>query len=159
MPILHRVLKLFEDRTRIFCILIVILGVLLRLVLTAYGWPQTNSDEDTMGLMTLHIANHGELPIFFYGQNYMGALEAYLGVQKSMPPADVIVKMASALDLSVEYLVTGKEFHKSMDISVFLKFKDILKDLQILPDQTLEPIKAVIKAFANKEREKSKIPG
>lgn len=32
-----------------------------------------------MGLMALHIAYHGALPIFFYGQNYMGALEAYLG--------------------------------------------------------------------------------
>ena len=71
--------KLLVDRTRTFSILALILGVLLRLVLTAYGWPQTNSDEDTMGLMALHIAKRGELPIFFYGQNYMGAFEAYLG--------------------------------------------------------------------------------
>lgn len=76
---MHRLQKLFADRTRLFCILVVILGVLLRLVLTANGWPQTNSDEDTMGLMALHILNRGEHPIFFYGQNYMGAFEAYLG--------------------------------------------------------------------------------
>lgn len=30
-----------------------------------------------MGLMAMHI-QHGELPIFFYGQHYMGALEAYI---------------------------------------------------------------------------------
>lgn len=29
--------------------------------------------------MALHIAYRGEHPIFFYGQNYMGSLEAYLG--------------------------------------------------------------------------------
>src|SRR5437588_12830398 len=58
---------------------IIAFAVLLRIVLIAKGWPQTNSDEDTMGLMALHIANHAERPIFFYGQNYMGAFEAYLG--------------------------------------------------------------------------------
>src|SRR5205085_508825 len=58
---------------------IIAFAVLLRVVLIAQGWPQTNSDEDTMGLMALHIANRGEHPIFFYGQNYMGAFEAYLG--------------------------------------------------------------------------------
>lgn len=32
-----------------------------------------------MGLMARHIAYSGAHPIFFYGQNYMGATEAYLG--------------------------------------------------------------------------------
>ena len=32
-----------------------------------------------MGIIALHIADHGELPIFYYGQNYMGTLDAYLG--------------------------------------------------------------------------------
>jgi hypothetical protein len=31
-----------------------------------------------MGIMALHIAYHGATPVFFYGQNYMGALEAYI---------------------------------------------------------------------------------
>src|SRR5258708_19539578 len=38
-----------------------------------------DSDEGTMGLMALHIAYRGEYPIFFYGQPFMGSLEAYLG--------------------------------------------------------------------------------
>jgi hypothetical protein len=55
-------------------------AILLRLVLTAFGWPDTNSDEGTMGLEAMHIAYRPhELPIFLYGQNYMGVLEAYLG--------------------------------------------------------------------------------
>lgn len=50
----------------------------LRVLLIGLGWPITNSDEGTMGLMALHIAYHGEHPVFFYGQSYMGALEAYI---------------------------------------------------------------------------------
>jgi len=83
------------------------------------------------------------------------ALDAYLGTQQSMPPADTAVKIASALGVSVEYLVTGKEYRQSVDISGYLQFRDILDDLAVLPDEILEPIKAVIKAFADSERRKS----
>ena len=83
------------------------------------------------------------------------ALDAYLGAQQSMPPADIAVKMASALGVSVEYLVTGKEYRQSIDISGYLRLKAVLDDLLILPDEILIPIKAVIKAFANSERQKN----
>jgi hypothetical protein len=60
--------------------LVGILGAacILRMLLAANSWPLLNSDEGTIGIMALHI-QHGARPIFFYGQNYMGALEAYLG--------------------------------------------------------------------------------
>jgi len=83
------------------------------------------------------------------------ALDAYLRAQQSMPPADAAVKIAAALGLSVEYLVTGKEYRKSIDISSYLQFRDILDDLAVLPNETLEPIKAVIKAFADNERKEN----
>ena len=54
------------------------LATLLRIVLIAQGWPHSNADEDTMGIMAMHIAYNGEHPIFFYGQHYMGTLKAYL---------------------------------------------------------------------------------
>ncbi|MGZ3627957.1 MAG: hypothetical protein ACXVDN_09855 [Ktedonobacteraceae bacterium] len=60
-------------------ILIIALATLLRISLIALGWPHSNADEGTMGLMAMHILNKGEHPIFFYGQHYMGTLEAYLG--------------------------------------------------------------------------------
>ena len=60
-------------------ILIIAFATLLRISLIALGWPHSNADEGTMGLMAMHILNKGEHPIFFYGQNYMGTLEAYLG--------------------------------------------------------------------------------
>jgi hypothetical protein len=53
-------------------------ALVLRLVLIQ-NWPPLNSDEATFGLMARHIAYQGKLPIYMYGQNYMGALEAYVG--------------------------------------------------------------------------------
>jgi hypothetical protein len=60
--------------------LIIALATILRIFLIASGWPHSNADVDTMGIMAMHIAFKGEHPIFFYGQHYMGTLQAYLGV-------------------------------------------------------------------------------
>ena len=60
-------------------LVIIALAVLLRIFLIVKGWPATDSDEGTMGLEAMHIAFRGEHPIFLYGQNYMGMIEAYLG--------------------------------------------------------------------------------
>src|SRR5215467_4922744 len=62
----------------IFAFAIIAFAIVLRLILASQNWPLTNSDEGTMGLMARHIAYLGEHPIVFYGQNYMGALEAYI---------------------------------------------------------------------------------
>ena len=58
---------------------IISIAAVWRLVLITQGWPLTNSDEATIGIMARHIAYNGEHPVFFYGQYYMGALEAYIG--------------------------------------------------------------------------------
>ncbi|MEV1158304.1 hypothetical protein AB0J27_23195 [Micromonospora chokoriensis] len=58
--------------------LVLLAGVGYRLWLLAHATPQTNSDEATMGLAALHIARGEDFPVWFYGQQYMGALEAYL---------------------------------------------------------------------------------
>ena len=42
-----------------------------------------------------------------------GTLDNYLGTRESIPPADIAVKIAQALNVSVEYLVTGKELAPS----------------------------------------------
>ena len=83
------------------------------------------------------------------------ALDAYLRAQQSMPPADTAVKIAAALGLSVEYLVTGKEYKQNVDISRYLRFRDILDDLAVLPDEILDPVRAMIKTAADNERKKS----
>ena len=59
---------------------------LILVVCAAAGWKYTllrldvvpfNSDEAVVGLMARHILA-GELPVFFYGQSYMGSLDAFL---------------------------------------------------------------------------------
>src|ERR1700730_9144022 len=60
-------------------LLIIAAGVGLRITLLALGWPHTNSDEGTYGMMAINIAFHGDRPIFMYGQDYMGTTQAYLG--------------------------------------------------------------------------------
>ena len=88
------------------------------------------------------------------------ALDAYLGVQQSMPPADTAVKIARALGVSVEYLVTGRKKRVSPELPRFNKprearnVRDVVDDLQSLPDDIFTPVKAMIKAAANAEREK-----
>jgi len=41
-----------------------------------------------------------------------GTLDCYLGVRASMPPADLAVRIANALEVTVEYLVTGQDKNK-----------------------------------------------
>ncbi|MEV6367710.1 hypothetical protein AB0L86_12540 [Micromonospora musae] len=68
-------------RTRMPVLLAVVAllaGVGYRLALLAFDAPETNSDEATMGLAALHIARGQDFPVWFYGQSYMGTLEAYL---------------------------------------------------------------------------------
>ncbi|MGN9808819.1 hypothetical protein ACTMSW_05595 [Micromonospora sp. BQ11] len=59
-------------------LLAVVAGVAYRLGLLLADTPRTNSDEATMGLAALHIAQGQDFPVWFYGQRYMGTLEAYL---------------------------------------------------------------------------------
>jgi Dolichyl-phosphate-mannose-protein mannosyltransferase len=73
------VVRLAQGRHRYIIPGILVAALGLRLALILAGWPETDSDEGTMGLEALHIFQRGEHPIFLYGQNYMGVAEAYLG--------------------------------------------------------------------------------
>jgi hypothetical protein len=55
-----------------------VLGVGFRIWLTVRDAPLTNSDEATIGLAALHIWRGEDFPVYFYGQHYMGTIEAYL---------------------------------------------------------------------------------
>jgi hypothetical protein len=54
----------------------VVLGLVVRLALLAGPMGELDADEAVVGLMARHIAFDGELPIFYYGQAYLGSLEA-----------------------------------------------------------------------------------
>ncbi|MFI5274473.1 MAG: hypothetical protein ACHQ4H_15695 [Ktedonobacterales bacterium] len=79
--------------------LLVALGAALRLALSAAGWPATNSDEATIGLMARHIAYGGAHPVFFYGNDYMGAFEAYLAAPlfRLFGPSVMTLRLATVL--------------------------------------------------------------
>ncbi|MFE9204727.1 DUF423 domain-containing protein [Micromonospora sp. NPDC007230] len=62
----------------LLALLVGLAGVGYRLALLLADAPPTNSDEATMGLAALHIARGQDFPVWFYGQAYMGTLEAYL---------------------------------------------------------------------------------
>ncbi|HKT02453.1 MAG TPA: hypothetical protein VJT31_23235, partial [Rugosimonospora sp.] len=57
---------------------LILTGTAFRVVLTLNHVPNSDGDESTMGLMALHIAQGRHLPVFFYGQHYMGSIEAIL---------------------------------------------------------------------------------
>jgi hypothetical protein len=62
----------------LFAAAIIAFATGLRIVLIALNWPPTNSDEGVMGIIAMHITYHGERPLMFYGQDYMGTIEAYV---------------------------------------------------------------------------------
>jgi hypothetical protein len=57
---------------------IISLSVLFRVILVVLHFPETNSDEGKMGIAGMHIAFEGQHPLYHYGQDYLGVLEAYI---------------------------------------------------------------------------------
>ena len=78
------------------------------------------------------------------------ALDTYLGVQASMPPADVAVRLARVLNVTVEYLVTG-ETHEEKKSQ---KYKGFELDMDCLPEKIVDSLKEMVHTMAKYEREK-----
>ena len=103
---------------------IIVCATLLRLLFDALGWPATNSDEGTMGIMAMHIAFRGEHPVLFYGQNYMGAMEAYLAAVffhlfgTSLFTVRLSVILLDVLFLLSMYLLTSLLYSKKLALVV-----------------------------------------
>ncbi|GCE18839.1 hypothetical protein [Dictyobacter kobayashii] len=100
---------------------IIIFAIGLRIILVALNWPPTNSDEGTMAVMASNIAYHGERPLIYYGQDYMGVIEAYLGAlfyQISGGPSIVALRLGVILLVGlffiVAYLLTSFIFSRKI---------------------------------------------
>ena len=108
----------------LFALLIIVLAVCLRLLLAALGWPTTNSDEGTIGIMARHIAYNGEHPVVFYSRNYLGALEAYLGAAffRLFGPSIFTLRLGiillDALFFASMYLLTSLLYTKKLALFV-----------------------------------------
>ena len=83
------------------------LAVALRLTLAARGWPILNSDEATMGLMGSDVLQRGSHPTFFYAQDYMGALQAYLAapVNALLGPTPFALRVVTTFEFALFLLV------------------------------------------------------
>jgi hypothetical protein len=79
-----------------------------------------------MGIMALHIVYRGEHPVYFYGQHYMGALEAYLAAilfhffGASLLTLRLGVILLSSLFLACMYLLTSLLYTKKMALAVLV---------------------------------------
>ena len=89
-----------------------------------------------------------------------GTLDNYLGVRASIPPADIAVKIAEALNVSVEFLVTGKERKENINqLAVFItpEEKKVLTDLNSIPQKIQKTIKNLLHQTAESFEDISKI--
>src|SRR5438105_1993278 len=59
------------------CVALMVIAALFRIYLMNTVFAHVDSDQAVLGLMAYHI-QAGARPVFFYGQAYMGSLEAYL---------------------------------------------------------------------------------
>lgn len=90
------------------------------------GFKENLRDEISyQGLMIKEVADKAGIKA--------GSLSNYLKENSSIPAADVAVKIAKALNVSVEYLVTGKE--SSLNGEINDKIFPIVKRLNHLSDE------------------------
>src|ERR1700730_9922024 len=107
-------------------LLIIAAGIGIRIALLSQGWPHTNSDEGTYGMMAINIAFHGEHPIFMYGQDYMGSTQAYLAAAAfrlfgiSLFNLRLGLVLLLALFMYAMYLLTSLLYTKGMALFTLL---------------------------------------
>lgn len=80
-----------------------------------------------------------------------GTLSSYLKTKGSMPPADKALKIARALDVSIDFLVEGfdvkAEKDKQKKVQIPIEVYKLACDLSSLSKEELDAIKCVMKVF------------
>jgi len=100
------------------------------------------AELDFLGLTVKELSARTRIP--------KRTLDCYFGVRASVPPADVATKIAAALGVTVEFLVTGQEVKKQgrppdnrqFDIRLF--DKDIRSIIQILGDLSEKDVETML---------------
>jgi len=80
-------------------------------------------------------------------------LDNYLNVRENMPTADVAVKIAKALGVSVEYLVTGEESQQEKP-TPGIETRVLIQNFKLLSEDDRKMIIAIIQLFKNHNRKK-----
>ena len=73
---------------------------------------------------------------------------SYINSRNVMPNVETAVKIAKALNVSVEYLVTGEDYLNNSKTELL---REILKDLSSLEESTLIIVKPMIHALTEKK--------
>lgn len=79
------------------------------------------------------------------------ALDMYLGSRESMPPADVAVRLAQVLGVTVEYLVTGEDSSVESLQQDFIPFRNFNKKLMQLSKSSWEKLEPLFVAMVEQE--------
>lgn len=79
------------------------------------------------------------------------SIDNYLRENGSMPSADVAVRIAQALGVTVEYLINGKESHGRNPSSLFSDSRIILKNLESLNRRDQKIVYNLIKSLREME--------
>lgn len=70
-----------------------------------------------------------------------------------LPRADMAVKIANILGVSVEYLVTGDDFNPDVVFCAeYKKYSEMLEDIKLLSPANLRIIEGTVKAMAGKSK-------
>lgn len=79
------------------------------------------------------------------------ALDMYLGAQGSMPPADVAVRLAKVLNVTVEYLVTGSDDK----IPPMRRFSRLETDIASLSNELSAAVETLVHKIVEERRGKT----
>ena len=82
-------------------------------------------------------------------------LDNYLNVRENMPTADVAVKIAQTLGVTVEYLVTGEESQTEKPM-LGIEIRALIQNFKVLSDNDRKMITAITQLVKNQNRNKNK---
>lgn len=98
-------------------------------------------EMDYLGLTRKELAYKADVKV--------RALDMYLGTQGSMPPADVAVRLAKALNVTVEYLVTGTENGKNVEKNS-IQLEHLASSIKMLSDFDVETLQIIVDRMKKK---------
>lgn len=97
---------------------------------------------DKHGLIAKELALRAKISV--------NTLNMYLGYKESLPNVDIGVKIAKALDTTVEYLVTGIE--SSSGIVIAPEDIELIKKIHLLDDIDKKVVEDLIQSFIDRKR-------
>lgn len=82
-------------------------------------------------------------------------IESYVDSRGRMPAADVAVRIATILNISVEYLVTGKNKNKHDDMEKYRSIRKVMDDFLLVSDDVRNSVEVMLHSAAQAELEKN----